>query len=191
MSYQHEFTQLLSKASGGDKEAERQLEPILLASLREIAHRQRRKERMGLTLETGDLVSEAWLRLFDQTEALWQNQAHFLHAAARTIHHILIDYARRKQADKRKGQRVTLEEDADIPDEVVSEWLNVEEALGRLEQYNARWASVVRMRYFSGFTIEQIAQALEVAPKTVQRDWNHARGWLLRDLSEDMPGSPA
>lgn len=189
MSDQHAFTQLLSKATEGDKEAERQLEPILMAALRELAHRQRRKERIGLTLETGDLVSEAWLRLFDQTQSSWENHAHFLHAAARTIQHVLIDYARKKNADKRKGQRVTLEEEADIPEEVISEWLHVEEALERLEQYNARWAAVVRMRYFSGFTMDQIAQALTIAPRTVQRDWDHARGWLLRELSENASPS--
>jgi RNA polymerase sigma-70 factor, ECF subfamily len=185
-SSQDDVTQLLIAWSNGDRAALDKLMPLVYEELRHRARQYMSRQRPGHTLQTTALIHEAFLKLVHQPEKRWQNRAHFLGVAAQAMRHILIDYARSRQCDKRGGAGllVSLEEGAVVSAERAAELVALDDALSRLEDIDPRKARVVEMRYFGGLTVAEISQVLKVSPDTVLRDWRLARTWLRRELSK-------
>jgi RNA polymerase sigma factor (TIGR02999 family) len=177
------ITDLLLQVRSGDSDAMHRLFPLVYAELSRIAHWQLQREREGHTLDTAALVHETYLKLVDQPRVQWRDRAHFFRVAAWSMRRILVDYARRYQTLRRGGglPPLTLEEDAAIS-ERSDTLVALDEALDRLAAINERLSQVVECRYFGGLTEEETAEALGVTPRTVQRDWAKARGWLLLEL---------
>ena len=164
-----------------------ELAPLLLDDMRRRARRERRRVNAGETMRTTALVNEAFLRL--QRGGAWQDETHFLHAAAMAMRQVLVDHARRRLADKRGGGRVdSLEDHPDIEPFWVSDERLVElaDALQELSQLNPRLQQVVECRFFAGYTDDETARVLGVAERTVRRDWIKARAWLFQAL-EPVP----
>jgi RNA polymerase sigma factor (TIGR02999 family) len=175
---------LLLTVRAGDQSALNKLLPLVYDELRKIASSYLSQERSGHTIQTSDLVHEAYLRLAD-ADISWQNRAHFFGIAARSMRQILVDYARRRNAGKRGGgmTRVSLSESVLVLDEDFSRLLMLDDALRRLEQVDARLCKVVELRYFSGLTVGETAEVLSVSTRTVENDWNLAKAWLFRTMS--------
>ena len=191
MSNDHDITGLLMAWRSGDEKALDQLFPRVYDELRHIAHRHLGRERGGHTLGTTALVNEAYLKLVDQTRAQWSDRAHFFAVAARVMRRILVDYARRHQAQKRGGaaQPVSLGDEAignasRVADERADMLLALDEALTRLAELDERLSRVVECRFFGGLTEEETAEALSVTARTVRRDWVKAKVWLHQALRE-------
>ena len=153
--------------------------------LKRIAHRHLRADARG-TLCTTELVHEAYLKLGRGPESGWDGRAHFFGAASRAMRQVLVDFARRRGADKRGGklQRVSLGEADAALDLQVDEILTLDSALERLDALNQRLRRVVELRFFGGLDMEEIAETLEVTTRTVERDWLKARLFLLRELAK-------
>jgi RNA polymerase sigma factor (TIGR02999 family) len=159
---------------------------MVYAELRRIAGKQLRGERADHTLCTTALVNEAWVELTKLNRIRWQNRAHFLALAAQAMRRVLIDYAVARLAQKRGGgMRVeTLDGDAlAVVQERAEDLVVLDEALQRLHAVNEYHARIVECRFFGGMTVEETAEALEVSPATIKRDWALARAWLNRELS--------
>lgn len=159
--------------------------PELYQELRGMAHRQLLGERADHTLSTTALVHEAYLKLARLDRLEWQNRAHFCAEAARAMRRILVDYAVRRGAQKRGGDRVKveLEDRFAITDAEVGQLLALHRALEELESHHPRHARVVECRFFAGMTTPEISEALDISPATVKRDWQMARAWLNRELA--------
>ncbi len=181
------FTDLLKESRAGNPEALDRLVPLVYDQLRAIAHRQLRAERPEHTLGTTALVHEAYLRLVDQTRVDWQDRSHFFALAARTMRRVLVDYARRRGARKRRAVEHTVLEDAlALADQQADLVLSIDEALNRLAQLDERQSRVVECRFFGGLTEEETAELLGVTARTVRNDWVKARGWLYHELDEQQ-----
>lgn len=179
-----EVTRLIRACADGRDEAFDSLIELVYDDLRRIAHRTLRGERRGHTLDTTALVHEAYLKLVPQAEASWRDRAHFFAVASRVIRHILIDYARRRNADKRDGGvRVTFREDLARSDPAGVDLLALDEALERLAAHDERLVRIVECRFFGGMTIDETASVLDISPRTVDRGWARARTYLYRDLA--------
>jgi RNA polymerase sigma factor (TIGR02999 family) len=186
----HEVTQLLLAWRGGDAGAFERLVPMVYQDLRRLARNQLRRDHQGWTLETTGLVHEAWLRLVDADRVDWQDRGHFLGVAARAMRQVVIEYARRRSAEKRGGgvRAATLDEQV-IPIDEHAEWLlDLNEALERLAAHRERLARVVECRFFAGLSNEETAEALGSSVRTVKRDWTFARSWLQRELGGTAAG---
>ncbi len=158
---------------------------LVYAELRRIAGRQLRGERSGHTLCTTALVNEAWVELAKLDRIRWQSRSHFLALAAQAMRRVLIDYAVARRSEKRGGGRApeTLENDAFVTvTERPDDFIALDEALQRLAALNERHAQVVECRFFGGMSIEETADALDISPATVKREWVMARAWLNREL---------
>lgn len=179
------ITQLLVEWGNGSQTALENLMPVVYDELRGIAKRYMRLQPSGHTLQSTELIHEAYLKLAGQAEQNWQNRAHFFGVAAKAMRHILVDYARSKQSKKRGGwQRITLAENIAIADEKSSnEIVELDDALKRLSALDERKSRVVELKYFGGLTNDEIAEVLKVSPETVKRDWQFSRTWLLRELA--------
>lgn len=187
MSASHgDVSQLLVAWSDGDQAALEKLLPLVNAELRRLAARYMRRERQGHTLQTSDLVNEAWLRLVNQNSVQWQNRAHFFGIAAQLMRRILIDHARKYQYVKHGGGaiRVSLDEAAALTEARAVELLAVDEALEKLASMDARKAKVIELRFFGGLDLDQTAEVLGISSPTVQREWRTAKAWLHRILTE-------
>jgi RNA polymerase sigma factor (TIGR02999 family) len=181
-------TALLLEASRGDQTALNQLFPLVYDSLRRAAGKRMARERAGHTWSTTDLVHEAYLKLVRLDRMQWQGRSHFLAMAAQSMRNILVDHALARKADKRGGggERVTLDEDVmdlALPNAPGSDLQALDRALQRLESIDARQCRVVECRVFAGMSVEETAQALDVSPASVKRDWTRARAWLNRELA--------
>ncbi|HUQ46916.1 MAG TPA: sigma-70 family RNA polymerase sigma factor [Gemmatimonadaceae bacterium] len=184
------ITQLLYDFENGDRAALEALFPIVYEELRSVAHRQRRAWNGDATMGTTALVHEAYLKLVDVDRLGARTRVHFLRVASMAMRQILCNYARDQRAGKRGGgaQKVPLDLLGDGAAKVTfseqqSETLSeLDEALERLEQVDARLAAVVECRFFGGLTIEDTASALDVSIATVKRDWALARSWLYREM---------
>ena len=181
-----EVTRLLAEVKLGRSDALDRLIGSVYGELRRIAGRQMRSERTGHTLQPTALVHEAFLRLMDQSPADWQNRAQFFGIAAQVMRRLLVDHARRRRAAKR-GIAVALNEEllqlgpgADQTDEILA----VDEVLARLAELDPRQARVVELRYFGGLSVEETAEAMGIATRTVKLDWAMAKGWMKSQLSE-------
>jgi RNA polymerase sigma factor (TIGR02999 family) len=180
-----ETTMILSQAVRGDAGAAERLAPLVYDSLRNIAAGYMSRERSDHTLQPTALVHEAYLRLVDRARVDWQGRTHFLAVAAKEMRRVLIHHARGRHAAKRGGgrARVSLEQallQAPGGDVAV---LDLEEALAELSALDPRQGRVVELRFFGGLTVEEVAQALSISPKTVEKDWRLARAWLYRRLA--------
>lgn len=173
------------EAAAGSREALDEFVPRLYQELRGMAHRQLLGERADHTLSTTALVHEAYLKLARLDRLEWQNRSHFCAEAARAMRRILVDYAVRRGARKRGGDRVKVEmEDSfAITDAEAGQLLALHRALEELESHHPRHARVVECRFFAGMTTPEIGEALDISPATVKRDWQMARAWLNRELA--------
>lgn len=181
----HAVTRILSAIDQGDPHAAEQLLPLVYEELRKLAAQKLAQEKPGQTLQATALVHEAYVRLVDGNEARnWNSRGHFFGAAAEAMRRILVDNARRKQSEKRGGerQRMDLDQLAVTAPEHDDDLLDLDEALGRLAAVDPQVAELVKLRYFAGLTIPQAAEALGVAPRTADSLWAYARAWLLRSL---------
>jgi RNA polymerase sigma factor (TIGR02999 family) len=188
---QAEITRLLMKLNTGDKAAKDRLFECVYHELRQQASAQLRHERCGHTLQTTDLVHEAYLKLVDQKQAQWQNRAHFFSIAALAMRRILVDYARGHQAAKRGGgqPKISLDEAANLPEGRSEEMVALDEALTRLTAIDKRQGRIVELRFFGGLTIEETAQLLALSAATVKREWNMAKAWLYREMRQALATS--
>lgn len=180
-----EVTQLLKQWSNGEEQALDRLLSEIHRELRKLAAGYLRRERADHTLQPTALVNEAFIKLVDQRAVKWQNRAHFFGIAAQAMRRILVDHARRRLSDKRGGglARVTLADLKVQSPEADLDLVSLDSALGALEKDEPRLASVVTMRIFAGMSIEETAEALELSPATVKRDWLYARAWLAEQMS--------
>jgi RNA polymerase sigma factor (TIGR02999 family) len=180
-----EVTRLLAEVRAGRSGALDRLIPLVYRELRRIASHQMRGERPGHTLQPTALVHEAFLRLVDQNRKNWQNRAQFFGVAAQLMRRLLVDHARRRRAAKR-GIPLTLNEAicqrvpaADQTEEILA----VDEMLARLAELDGRQARIVELRYFGGLSVEETAEAMGIATRTVQLDWAMAKCWMKSQLS--------
>jgi RNA polymerase sigma factor (TIGR02999 family) len=175
-----DVTELLVAWGKGNREALDRLMPLVYEALHRLAHQQLRRERRGRTLGTTGLVHEAYLRLVDQSRVRLENRTHFLSLAARMMRRVLVDAARKRRAAKRgsgEGQ-VPLSEAPEPGFASDEHLLALDEALTRLEAFDAHLSQVVEMRYFGGFTFDETAEVLGTSTTSAWRDWNTARAWL-------------
>lgn len=182
MSETHEVTLLLAKWAKGNQNALNELTPLVYRELRQLAASYLRKERQGHTLQPTALVHEAYLRLVDQTNPTWQHRSHFYGVAARLMRQILVDHARSRQAGKRAGLKVSLDEAVSFQQERSRDLVALDSGLNALEKLDPRKCKAVELRYFGGLSMEEIAQSLDVSTITVRRDLRMAEAWLHREM---------
>jgi RNA polymerase sigma factor (TIGR02999 family) len=182
----NEVTQLLHEWNQGDEAAPEKLMPLVYAELRRMAHRYMAGQNRGHTLQTTALIHEAYLRLVNQSEKQWQNHSHFFAVAARAMRHILVDYARSKQAEKHGGgaQELSLDEALTVSQERAAEVVALDDALEELAKIDQRKSQIVELRFFGGLSVEETAEVLKISAITVMRDWSMAKAWLHRELSK-------
>lgn len=178
------ITDLLRAWSGGDGTALDRLADEVYNELRRMARRYMKNERKANTLQTTALVHEVYLRLVDVTKVEWQERAQFFAMAAQMMRRILVDAARKRAAHKRGGMaaKVDFEETAVLSPTPDRSILALDEALTAFSQLAPRQAKVVELRYFGGLTEEEIVATLEISTRTVRRDWDLAKAWLIREL---------
>lgn len=181
-------TRLLRAMHDGDATASDQLLPIVYKELHRIAESYMRRERSDHTLQPTALINEAWLRLTGE-EVEWKDRSHFIGLAAHVMRQVLVDHARRHGRDRRGGDlhRVEMNDDLAISAHRLDEILALDQAMERLSEKNPRQARIVELRYFGGLSVDQIAAMLDIAPRSVKRDWALARVFLFRALN---PGKP-
>ena len=185
-----DLTQLLQAWSGGNEEVLVELTPRVYDELRRIARRHMAGERAGHTLQASALINEAFIRLVDWKNVQWKNRCHFFGVGAQMMRRVLVDHARARDSEKRGGQanRVTLntavlgEQGKDI------DLLALDEALQHLARFDSRKSQVVELRVFGGLSVEETAEAMNIANVTVRRDWKLALAWLRREL-ESKPNT--
>jgi RNA polymerase sigma-70 factor (ECF subfamily) len=182
-----EVTLLLQGWRNGDCKALDALLPLVYEELRRLAHFQLQRERQDHTLQTAALVHEAYLRLIGLNPPQWESRTHFFAIAAHLMRQILVDYARRHVAAKRGGGacKLSLEEATVLSKQKDVDVLSLDDALKALAKIDPRQSRVVELRFFAGLSLEEISEALEIAPATVQRDWTAARAWLHREISRN------
>jgi RNA polymerase sigma factor (TIGR02999 family) len=182
-----EISRLVQEWSDGSQAAFDRLVALLYDDLRDLAHAHLRGERTGHTLDTTALVHEAYLQLAGHTGPSWRGRPRFFAFLSRVMRHVLVDYARRRAAGKRAGNAVRVplrDEDAQLDSGVV-ELLALNEALDRLEKRDAQLATIVECRFFGGLKEAEIAEALGVSERTVERGWRRARAHLFRLLAPE------
>ncbi len=179
-------TELLVRWREGDQQALDALMPLVYNELRRLAQHYLRQERADHTLQSTALVHEAYVRLTGQNAPQWQNRAHFFGIAARVMRQILVEYARSHNATKRGGEVCKLALDAvlGMPSEVDVDLIALDDALKHLAQLDPRQSRIVELRFFAGLTIEDAAEALDLSPATVVREWTIARAWLYREVAK-------
>jgi RNA polymerase sigma factor (TIGR02999 family) len=180
-----EITALLHAHAAGDATALGQLLPQVYGELRRIARQRLRRERSSHTLAPTELVHEAFLKLLPVERVDWRNRAHFFAIASRAMRNVLVDHAVRRRAAKRGAgtPMVSIGDTDAATEQPLDDLIAVSEALGRLEQLDARQAQVVQCRFFGGLSLDETAEALNMSPATVSRDWTFARAWLHSELA--------
>jgi len=162
MSATHEVTQILGEWAAGDEQALDRLTPLVYAELRQLAAGYLRNERSDHTLQATALVHEAYLRLVDQQNPTWQSRSHFFGVAARLMRQILVDHARRRQAGKRAGHPLSLEEGLTFAPERSADLVALDDALTALEKFDPRKCKAVELHYFAGLSMQETARTLDV-----------------------------
>jgi RNA polymerase sigma factor (TIGR02999 family) len=187
-----DVTQILSAIEQGNAQAAEKLLPLVYDELRQLATQRLAREKPGQTLQATALVHEAYLRLVDVEKAQrWNSRGHFFAAAAEAMRRILVENARRKHGLKHGGacQRVNLEEAASCAEESAEELLSLNEALDKLAREDPQKAELVKLRYFSGLSVQEAA-VLGISRATADRYWAYAKAWLYCAISgEAAPGS--
>jgi RNA polymerase sigma-70 factor, ECF subfamily len=186
---QQEVTQLLAEWSNGDEGALGKLIPLVQPELHRLAHHYMSRERTGHTIQTTELLDEAYLRLVDDPTRNWQNRSHFIAAAAQLMRRIMVDHARERRSLKRGGGavKVSLDDAALVSETRSEELLALDEALESLAVQDSRKSQIVELRYFGGLTVEETAAFLKLSDRTVEREWKMAKAWLYRELSGGEP----
>jgi len=179
-----DITRLLRRFRAGDDGAASRLMALIYPELKKLAQARIRHERADHDLQPTALVHEAYLRLVAHEHHTWENRGHFFAAAANVMRRILVEHARSRNAQKRKAVRthITLEDSLTLSQEQSAELLDLDRALTELEELSPRQARVVELRYFSGLSVPEVASALGVNPRSVDRDWATARAWLRARL---------
>ncbi len=181
-----EITNLLKAWSGGDPAALERLAEQVYPELRRMARQYMKNERLGNTLQATALVHEVYLRLVDVAKIEWRERAQFFAMVAQMMRRILVDAARARVSQKRGGMapKVNIDETAVLSPAPDRSILALDEALTAFSRLAPRQAKVVELRYFGGLTEEEIVAALDISPRTVRRDWDFAKAWLLRELNQ-------
>jgi RNA polymerase sigma factor (TIGR02999 family) len=180
----NQITELLARWSQGESAAREKLVPLVYDELRRVARHCLAGQRPDHTLQSAALVHEAYLRLVGHSSVHWDDRVHFFAVAAQLMRRVLVDHARKRCAVKRGGDHLTLTLDERLAPAKQRE-LNVvalDDALNELSRMNPQQGRIVEMRFFSGLSIEETAQALGISPATVKRDWAVARAWLYREM---------
>ena len=188
-----DVTRILTAIDNGDTEASKSLLPLVYEELRKLAAQRMAKEAAGQTLQATALVHEAYLRLMGpdrDSDRGWDSRGHFFAAAAEAMRRILIDHARAKGAVKRGGSLRKLQLDAShlTLGSVPAELLDLDESLGKLEKDDPVKAELVKLRFFTGLTLDEAAKILGISPATADRHWSYARAWLYDDISRGQEG---
>jgi RNA polymerase sigma-70 factor (ECF subfamily) len=182
-----EITRLLHEWQDGSAEAFKTLVPLVYAELHALASRHLSREWRQNHLQTTALVSESYVRLFQQQNVDWQNRGHFFAIAAQVMRRVLVDYARREGSDKRGGRTIMLPLSDDLEARADSlnavDAIDLNRALEKLEQLDPAQGRIVELRFFGGLTVEETATVLGRSPATVKREWSLAKGWLYRELT--------
>jgi RNA polymerase sigma factor (TIGR02999 family) len=180
-----EITELLLALSGGEASALDKLIPIVYAELRRLAHRYMWHERADHTLQTSELINEAYLRLVDAGRVDWQDRAHFLAVAAQAMRRVLVEYARSRGSQRRGAgvRRLPLSAAVNVHAPQSPDLVKLDGALTTLAEEHPRRAQVIELRFFGGLSVEETAAVLVVSKDTVLRDWRLARIWLHRTMS--------
>jgi len=182
-SFPKDLTLLLSELSKGNKNVINKIFPVVYKELKKISSKYLNEEYRKNTMQTTELVHEAYIKLIGSKNITWQSKAHFFGIAAKTMRQILVDHARHRKALKRGGGdiNITLGETSVVVNES-DQIIALDEALQRLEKVEERTSRIVELRYFSGLSIEETAEVLSISPATVKRDWTFAKAWLYREL---------
>ena len=183
-----DVTQILNAIESGDPSAAEQLLPLVYDELRKLAAQKMAQEKPGQTLQATALVHEAYIRLVDAEKAQhWDSRGHFFAAAAEAMRRILVENARRRESLKAGGgwQRIDMPDVAGQSSLSSSDLIAIDEALQKLECQDPRKAELVKLRFFSGLSIEQAAAILGVSPSTANADWVYARSWLRLEIHAD------
>jgi len=186
MAATHELTRDLIEWRNGNQAAIERILPIVYAELRRRAHRYLRREARDISLQTTDLINEAYLKLIDQRESDWQNRAHFFAVAARVMRNVLVDRARARSVAKRGGGAIDLAAEEILiaaPERDVSV-IELHEALTNLAAFDERKSRIVELRYFAGLSVEETAAVMGISAITVKREWLKAKSWLYQALHE-------
>jgi RNA polymerase sigma factor (TIGR02999 family) len=180
------ITQLLQAWGKGDEGALEQLAPLVERELHRLARKYLRQERAGRPLQTTELINEVYLRLIAHQQVGWQDRAHFFAVSARMMRRILADFARSRHSQKRGGGAfaVTWDERLAVSQEADADIVSIDRALNELAALDPRKTQVVELRFFGGLSVEETAQVLKISQRTVMRDWEFAKSWLMRALSE-------
>ena len=190
-----EITRLLKQWREADSGSRDQLMALIYPELKKIAARALASRPPNATLQTTDLVNDAYIRLVDQRKTDWRNRSHFFAIAARLIRRILVDHSRRRLSDKRGGRAPKVNID-DVPvafRQQLTNWLAMDEALTRLAEINPQAARTVELRHIAGLSIAEVAEAMNIGTATVGRHWRFARAWLqveLREPTTQLAGVP-
>jgi RNA polymerase sigma factor (TIGR02999 family) len=185
-----DVTRILTAIDSGDTEAANSLLPLVYDELRKLAAQRMAKDAAGHTLQATALVHEAYLRLVGSdrdSDPGWDCRGHFFAAAAEAMRRILIDHARAKGAAKRGGslRKVQLDSSHLILGNVPAEFLDLDESLAKLAKEDPVKAELVKLRFFAGLTLDEVAKVLGISPATADRHWSYARAWLYDDISRD------
>lgn len=181
-----DLTQLLRRASGGDRAAQNELAPIVYEALKSRAQAMMRGEKGAQSLQATVLVNDAFLRLVDGATLDWQSRGHFFAMASTVMRRVLVEHARARTRLKRGGvvRKVSLEEALTVSAESDGDVLRVDAALTRLAELDPRQAEIVTMRFFGGMSVEGIAEALGLSKRSVEREWTMIKAWLRQELSD-------
>ncbi len=181
---------LLKKYRAGDQEALHALIPVVYDELRSLARHYLRVERPGHSMQSVDLVHEAYMRLMAQSPAPAQDRGHFVAIAARLMRQILVDHARSRRAAKRGPEyKLELDEAHGLPQKQAIDIIALDDALTALSRRDAQQGQIVEMRFFGGLTVEEAAGVLGISVATVKRDWSLAKAWLTREVRSYPHGS--
>jgi len=181
---------LLRAWGNGDLQARDEAMSLVYRELRRRAAAYLRRERRDHTLQPTALVHEAYARLVGQDRITWQNRAHFFAIASQMMRRVLVDHARERQAAKRGALKVTLDERIGVTLPAECELLMLDQALERLSALDARQGTIVELRYFGGLSEQEVASVLGISRATVTREWQTARAWLYRRMTDPHGPDP-
>ncbi|QQS35949.1 MAG: sigma-70 family RNA polymerase sigma factor [Ignavibacteriales bacterium] len=178
------ITKLLNDYSNGNKLVLAEILPLVYNELRRISSKYLREEHRNHTLQTTELVHEAYLKLIGDENISWESRAHFFGIAAQSMRQILVDHARKRNSKKRGDgeQKISLDDSPTLLVESDEQIIALDDALKKLEAIDSRSGKIVEMRFFSGLSIEETAKALNISTSTAKRDWNFAKAWLYREI---------
>lgn len=181
------LNELGKNGAGGDRETLDALLPLVYNELRRLAGSFLNREH-AVSIQTTELVHEAYFKLTDQRSVDWQNRGQFFAIAAQAMRRILIDAARSRKSLKRDVEKIPLDDAPTISVEVDKHLLDLDRALSELAEFDSDQSRIVELRYFGGLTIEETAEVMKISPATIKREWAIARAWLYDRVSDTNSG---